>query len=709
VNNTVLYVGSQAHGRGQHSTVGMVHQLVVARNVAYSAAQIARLSERTRPAASPALRRLLRAHGISSLDGICPAPVPSSFYEAVDWGLCPQEVCGDQCINENIYLGEVETNFVLSQEKQDLRAQTAQRLGLGDGLPTPGGNTHRSSAATEGLPAVGHPLGADGIFDGGNEVAASFDPFELALGSSVLQVLLPVLASFNLGWLALLLGLQTSVPDLAAPSDTAARSAGPAPKTRSKRSKAKANRREGQAQELYSAAMARSADHSEWRGGVPGSSDNQSGEASSGVLDVARAVNAEGFTSWRERADEEARAALILGMWLAEDASVGMRDPRDQPWNFKEAPLLSQPMHLSLGYRAGYGAVSDNYVPFDEVDALLSTTNDSFLIPLLESAVTVDDALPLDRADDGGQFYIDTETMEEKLESQGAPLEEDQRREIHDKYQFTVNKRGEIIIAEAGDIDHSAEAANTVRAAAPSPLRRRPSSWLRVFANLTTDSVKAALQSDLAELVEAGLNSSFVHSLILDRQRGRHDIELGKGQDQSPNMAKIEATTLSVQSSPRDFREASPGAADCAAAAAYYFPVTQYVAAQFGASHSGAGPLEEVRLIVSGGTPEGHRGRGRSRFRCDIVILYWRMANLIVAGAVFRRRRGRRAAPAHRGRGARREPGRADLAGQEVLLGPRRRRPQRVRRQVRHRVPNLLEPTHGLFVISFHVHLQALV
>jgi hypothetical protein len=283
-------------------------------------------------------------------------------------------------------------------------------------------------------------------------------------------------------------------------------------------------------------------------------------------------------------------------------------------------------MHISLGYRAGFGAVSDNYVPFDEVDALLSTTNDSLLIPLMESAVNAGNYLSVGCAERGGQFYVDAGKDEEKIDNEGTPLEDDQEREIHDKYQFTVNERGEIAIAEA--------ATSAVKMSAPSPRRRQSSSWLRVFANLTTDSIKAALHSDLAELVEAGLNASFVHRLILDRQDGRQDIELGKGQGYGPELAKIEPTSHSVQA---DFREAGRGAGtaatDCAAAAAYYFPVTQYVAAQFGASHSGAGPLEEVRLIVSGGTPEGHGGMARSPFCCEIILLLRRTVVLIVTGA----------------------------------------------------------------------------
>lgn len=52
------------------------------------------------------------------------------------------------------------------------------------------------------------------------------------------------------------------------------------------------------------------------------------------------------------------------------------------------------------------------------------------------------------------------------------------------------------------------------------------------------------------------------------------------------------------------------GSPDCRAQASYYFPITQYVSAQYGSSHSGIGLLEEVRLMASGGAaPEGHAGR----------------------------------------------------------------------------------------------------
>lgn len=46
----------------------------------------------------------------------------------------------------------------------------------------------------------------------------------------------------------------------------------------------------------------------------------------------------------------------------------------------------------------------------------------------------------------------------------------------------------------------------------------------------------------------------------------------------------------------------------CKATASYYFPVSQYVNANFGSVHSGTGVLEEVRLAVTNGQTFGHQG-----------------------------------------------------------------------------------------------------
>lgn len=147
-----------------------------------------------------------------------------------------------------------------------------------------------------------------------------------------------------------------------------------------------------------------------------------------------------------------------------------------------------------------------------------------------------------------------------------------------------------------------------------------PPNWLKLFANLTTDTVKPALHTTLRPLTSQGLTHAFVHNLIIERQMCSSELmdQFGVGINNAEVGDVLRQASLRRQGVDKELsRHVTPATTtatiahptSCRAAASYYFPVTQYVASQFGAAHSGTGLLEEVRLIVSGGSaPDGQAG-----------------------------------------------------------------------------------------------------
>ena len=154
-----------------------------------------------------------------------------------------------------------------------------------------------------------------------------------------------------------------------------------------------------------------------------------------------------------------------------------------------------------------------------------------------------------------------------------------------------------------------------------------------MFANLSTDDIKSALHTSLKPLASQGLTKSFLHDLIIARQIKRSEsaqrrwwAEQGlhnEAEEHSNQLLKSSLQRQEVDQHLMQFvggssvsnahnnanKHVTVGVPDCRAQASYYFPITQYVAAQYGSTHSGIGLLEEVRLMVSGGVaPEGHAG-----------------------------------------------------------------------------------------------------
>lgn len=650
VNNTVLYVGSQPHSLGRHSTVGMVHGLVVLRNRALAPAEMRALSERTRPPALPHLQTLLREHRIPSLEGLCPIEVGGDWYMQREWGLCPEAVCGPLCVDDNIYLQD-NHRFLAGMHPT---ATLSEALGL---EPVPNADIHgsHSSGRRSGDVAdIGQPAGAGDDVDGleaGDRPGAGGHGAEdgMVLGGGALNALLPILGPA--AWLLqdlLLLALHLLFDSpTGSPGPATDKTAAPgveqaeSPHVSAHRgTSGKRDLRERQVQRLYRSAMVLLNDR---RSRVPDGALSSSSVGS--PVGTARALFDCNFSEWRVAREGPAAAALTLGLWMAEDATAGKKDPRDFPWSFREATLLSQPLHLALGYRQGFHGLPENFVPEREVEALLAAPEDSYLLgKLLTSPVTAASIFGTaahDSATKGAneeltaehqgerQITIDYSTAPAAATRNGGEVAVDSSgATARDAYSFTVNERGEV------ELVSSAPSATKQGASDSQP----PVDWLKVFAGLSTDNVTAALSNQLRPLAEAGLSSAFLRKLILDKQlrRGKAGSrEASHGSSALRRQIDISAVAISGSTTASE--------TDCKTAAAHYFPVTQYVAAQFGASHSGAGPMEEVRLIVTGGAPEGHRGKyaGSVSHRGSEPT------------SACRGRRGRRATPAHRGGGVR--------------------------------------------------------
>lgn len=633
VNNTVLYVGSQPHSLGRHSTVGMVHGLVVLRNRALTPAQMRVLSEQTRPPSLPHLQALLREHRIPSLEGLCPVEVGGDWYRQREWGLCPEAVCGPVCIDDNIYLHDDPSRSARPQTTLTVlqRAATlSEVLGL-----EPNPTAESLSALTplrrdrdDDKADIGYPAGAADADEAGGAEGRGWQSVGglgaradgMVLGGGALNAFLPIIgpAAWLLQDLLLLaLHLIFDAPTGSAgarttlgPEHAEGVDAGPSSRRSAREgSGIPRNTRERQTQTLYKSAMVLLNDrHSR----VPGS----------------HSLLERNFSMWRAAREGPAAAALTLGLWMAEDATAGKKDPRDYPWSFREATLLSQPLHLALGYRQGFHGLSDCFVPAREVEALLAAPEDSYLLGKLltgpVSAVSIFGAPAQDIVVQAAsvapdvleqrvrQLTIDYSTATAVgMGDRGRVAVDSPGGTAREAYSFAVNERGEVEL-----VSSSLPAAQGGARDSPSVTERdaAPADWLEVFVGLSTDNITAALSNQLRPLAEAGLSATFLRKLILDKQmrRGRARSREGSHAASAERSDTAASTVAVADTTPDPVASAAKGriaATECKAAAAHYFPVTQYVAAQFGASHSGAGPMEEVRLIVTGGAPEGHRGK----------------------------------------------------------------------------------------------------
>ena len=657
-NNTVMYVAGKSGSLGEHSMTGMLHKLAVVRNRALSDAQIQRLYTHTQPPQSEALEELLRKYGVSSrTPAQCLLEVVGDFYRALEWRLCPDSVCGPQCVDEAVYTC---TNRNAARDivepLQQVAIEEIMRSAASHKVEGDASNVVRHSDpadprhGAQELPDIGYPLGAVGadlveedVFawvDGGagldkllggpywySRLAASLlTPFSavLWLVDDLAHLALELL--FGIHFVDMeTLGVNAtsrSVP----PDDVGGGDVHAANFLRWRRMHRNSSQRwysgirEGQVQGLYKNAMVWSTDRY-----LRSSSAAPNNSATAAGLEMD-------FMAWRRANAEQSRAALMLGMWIADDVTAGKTDDRDYPWNFRYSPLLAQPIHLALGFRSAFGEITDNFVPASEVEALVLASDhpDAVLTSLLKNPA--DGAALLEvhsvvETEPLREFYIDesTSAAAQRTTAQSPPPPSP----LHsrEEYTFAFDAQGEVqVLHQApphpGKYESSAETLQNSG-------ENNSTNWYRVFAGLTVDSLERSLEHELLPLLQqngvtpATLLAAIDKKTALDRTQrllAQHGLPSSEVDLSSPlDDALFSADSVLFSSS-----EESPEAS-CVAAASYYFPVTQYVAAQFGAWHSGTGPLEEVRLIVSGGPPEGQRGEfifvSILRLCCIIIII----------------------------------------------------------------------------------------
>jgi len=89
---------------GAHSHIGMVSNLMVVTNHACDEKQIGTFMNNTTPPSSLKIRKQLQMFGMLSREDFCPIPLSGDFYLMWEWKMCPVQVCGNVCFNDNIFI-----------------------------------------------------------------------------------------------------------------------------------------------------------------------------------------------------------------------------------------------------------------------------------------------------------------------------------------------------------------------------------------------------------------------------------------------------------------------------------------------------------------------------------------------------------------------------------------------------------------------------
>ena len=100
--NTIFEVIGQRDGP---ANPGMMQDLTVIRGLALSEDHVNQLMNVRTPVTPPTLKKLLRLHGVYSLEGYSVRNWEKDFYRTIEWGVCPISVCGPVCLPEKFLLG----------------------------------------------------------------------------------------------------------------------------------------------------------------------------------------------------------------------------------------------------------------------------------------------------------------------------------------------------------------------------------------------------------------------------------------------------------------------------------------------------------------------------------------------------------------------------------------------------------------------------
>ena len=368
---------------------------------------------------------------------------------------------------------------------------------------------------------------------------------------------------------------------------------------------------------------------------------------------------------FRETAHERAYSALMLAMLMGDSARTA--DDDDISWSFRTASLLNQPIQMALGFRAGYDAAAAEVVHNDDVDAILNQPHGSALRNVLGGASLQDlvffaarNGNDADDADDAGNDSGAAVVGARYKHGEGGAVDlrnigknrryvghgkDDDGGNIDERLGISrvhTERRGgtaEVAVDVSGDIHASPPSRRVSHSTSTSQARK---DWLRLLSNISIDSTITELDSPLGSLRPLMTHGMTIHAardmLIRRRLRLQQLPPASRAQERQAAMNQLvrervsaaartaveewlgtEAGEISQQGS-RAPSTATRGSGalnhgssvfhqnECLAAAAYYFPVTQYVSSRMGKIESGVGILEEVRLVVSGSNPVGHGG-----------------------------------------------------------------------------------------------------
>ena len=153
ITNTVIHVMGK---KFEKSTPGMVEHFLL-HDRALSEEEIGELMATFPHSRPPLLRSLLLAYGKHSLQDLCIPRWKGDYFLQHRWGLCPEVVCGEVCIDEAIFFRDLDKPSLkvllpfLNESRRDGRVfrSIASDYELAPDLPRP--TTNRSALVNETL------------------------------------------------------------------------------------------------------------------------------------------------------------------------------------------------------------------------------------------------------------------------------------------------------------------------------------------------------------------------------------------------------------------------------------------------------------------------------------------------------------------------------------------------------------------------------
>lgn len=253
---------------------------------------------------------------------------------------------------------------------------------------------------------------------------------------------------------------------------------------------------------------------------------------------------------WKLGVFEAAQSAQFLSLWMASD--LAKQEEKDVQWPHKYSTMLAQPVHLALGYRAGF----EDVLSPSGASPVPKPPSDSMLLPR-----TSDSERFLQHVDDELLSVLAPESFYTR-ESQPMIADTDTRGALDRICRDEGCEEEEDESMEYGDVG------------------------LMVLPD--------ELEADMIPLTEEQQHEQFLREIeaykasqkSLANNKPTNDQSLSKS-DTSPR-----ESVLTLISTPRGNAYQN----ECPVAAAYYFPVSQYVTSHSNMVNVGVGSLEVVKL-----------------------------------------------------------------------------------------------------------------